>query len=172
MFRRLLPLIYDDLRRVAAAYLSAAAAGSVLQPTAVVHEAYLRVECLDDDRIPRDREHLFATLALGMRQILASHARAERAARRGGDRHRTTLGDEHDVLGGRPVDLIDLDDALVDLSRLNEMHHEVVVYRYLGGLTIEETARVLGRSLTTVKDAWAIAKAWLKQRLGGEEQGR
>lgn len=171
-FRRWLPIIYDDLRRVAAGYLGRAASGHTLQPTAVVHEAYLRLEGIEDARLPRDREHLFATLAIAMRQILASHSRARRAERRGGDRHRTTLGDDHRALDGSPIDLLDLDEALDELARLNPMHHDLVVLRYLGGMTIEETARALERSLTTVKDAWTVAKVWLRRRLNDAEGNR
>ncbi|MFG0318170.1 MAG: ECF-type sigma factor [Planctomycetota bacterium JB042] len=170
-FQRWLPLIYDDLRRVAAASM-ARRAGKTLQPTAVVHEAYLRLARIEDARLPRNRDHLFATLALAMHQVLASQARARHAAKRGGDAHRTTLGDAQEAIDGRPIDLIDLVDALRELARLNAMHRDVVVLRYIGGMTIEETARALDRSPTTVKDAWAQAKAWLRDRLRGREGTR
>jgi RNA polymerase sigma-70 factor (ECF subfamily) len=169
--RRCLPLIYDDLRRVAETYLRPGRA-DVLQPTAVVHEAYLRLAQIDDARLPRDREHLFAILALAMRQFLASHCRAQRAEKRGGDRHRTTLTDRHQTIGSSPLDLIDLHDALDELARLKPFHLDLVVLRYFGGLTIEETARVLDRSLTTVKDEWVVAKVWLRNRLDGTKGKR
>lgn len=169
--RRWLPILYDDLRRVAENYLGRGGR-DILQPTAVVHEAYLRLAQVDDARLPRDREHLFAILALAMRQFLASHSRARRAEKRGGDRHRTTLADQHGTLGRRPIDLLDLDDALDELGRLNPMHRDLAVLRYLGGLTIEETARALGKSLTTVKDEWAVAKVWLRKRLDDAEGNR
>jgi RNA polymerase sigma factor (TIGR02999 family) len=160
----LMARLYDELRSLAAGYLRQERVDHTLQPTALVHEAYLRL--VDKSGIDgRDRTHFFRTAAQVMRRVLVDHARGRRAAKRRGDRERITLDDAVTVTPDRQVDLLGLDEALGELARLNERHVRVVELRFFAGLTIEETARALDISTTTVEDDWAIARAWLRSRL-------
>jgi RNA polymerase sigma-70 factor (ECF subfamily) len=162
--------VYDHLHALAAGYMRKQDAGHSLQPTGLVHEAYLKLF----DRKPiewNDRMHFFALAARVMRQILVDHARRRHA--KGGGRSTCILdalsprdvGDAGDV-----VDLIDLDDALNELAEQDERESRVVELRYFGGLTIAETAKVLEVSTPTVERDWAMARAWLAKRLGQGER--
>jgi RNA polymerase sigma-70 factor (ECF subfamily) len=165
---QLMPLVYDELRRLAAAYLRRERPGQTLQATALVHEAYVR---LIGERAQnwQNRTHFLAIAALSMRQILVQRARRRKAAKRGGDPERITL-DEH-LLGDRApgatggVDLVALDDALERLAAENERQARIVEMRYFGGLSVEECAEALGISPATVKRDWTVARAWLKRAL-------
>ena len=160
----LLPIVYEELRRLAASYLRRERPGQTLQPTALVHEAYLR---LMKDRPERwqNRAHFCAIAAHSMRQILIERARARNAQKRWGDKARVTL-DEALVRGGeQSVDLLALDSALERLAALDPEQARIVELRFFGGLTVEETAEQLDVSPATVKRHWTVARAWLAREL-------
>ena len=160
----LLPIVYQELRRLAASYLRRERPGQTLQPTALVHEAYLR---LMKDRPERwqNRAHFCAIAAHSMRQILIERARARGAQKRGGARPRVTL-DEALVAGGeRSIDILALDEALERLAALDPEQARLVELRFFGGLTVEETAEAMDISPATVKRHWAVARAWLAREL-------
>jgi RNA polymerase sigma factor (TIGR02999 family) len=161
----LLPVVYDELRRQAARYLRREPPGQTLQTTDLIHEAYLR---LVDQRAPnwQNRAHFFGLAATLMRRILVDRARARRAVKRGGLDVRVTLDNELAAVSGPEVDLIALDAALDRLSALDPQQGRVVELRYFSGLSVTETAEVLGVSPRTVKRDWSVAKAWLRQEIG------
>jgi RNA polymerase sigma factor (TIGR02999 family) len=164
---KLLPLVYDELRRRAGAYLRAERAGHTLQPTALVHEAYLKL--VGGDAIEwKDRAHFFGVAARAMRQVLVDHARARNAAKRGEGQVLVAL----DAAGDAPtqprnLDLLDLDRALVKLAGLDERQSRLVELRLFAGLTIEESAEVLQISHATVSREWKHAEAWLQREMTG-----
>ena len=162
----LMPLVYAELRRLAAHYLKGERPGQTLQPTALVHEAYMK---LLKDRPERwqNRAHFCAIAAHAMRQILIEKARARGAQKRGGARARVTL-DEALVAGGdRSIDFVALDEALDRLAVLDPDQARLVELRSFGGLTVEETAEAMDISPATVKRHWTVAKAWLARELEG-----
>ncbi len=163
----LLPIVYDELRRLAAAYLRREKPGQTLQPTALVHEAYLR---LLKDRPNRwqNRAHFCAIAAHSMRQILIDRARARGARKRGGAQPRVTL--DEGLVADHPtsIDLVALDEALTRLEAFDPDAARLVELRFFGGLTIEETAQAMNISPATVKRHWAVARAWLARELEGE----
>jgi RNA polymerase sigma factor (TIGR02999 family) len=161
----LTPLVYDDLRRVAARYMRQEAAGHALQPTALVHEAYVRL--IDQRQVKwRNRAHFFGVAAGMMRRILVDHARRRRAEKRGGDWERVTLvEDEVAAENHREIDVLSLHESLERLATFDPQQARIVELRYFGGLTIEETAEVVGVSPATVVREWTIAKAWLRADL-------
>ena len=163
-FRDLIPLLYHELHQVAHRYLRKARPGHTLQTTALVHEAYLRLEENHHARF-QNHSHFIAICALLMRQILIGHDRTRRAAKRGAGGENLTLDDAHAVMKGRPVDLVVLDDALNDLARLDPEQSRIVELRFFGGLSIEETAEVLGMSPATVKRHWSTARLWLHREM-------
>ncbi len=164
----LLPLVYDELRRLAASYLRRERPGQTLQPTALVHDAYLRL--LQDSQLSwQNRAHFFGIAARSMRQILIERARARHAAKRGGNQVRVTFDPGLIVAARQPIDFEALDDALTRLAALDLELARVVEVRFFGGLSIEETAEAMGISPATVKRRWTLAKAWLARDLGGEE---
>ena len=158
----LMPKVYADLRRVAAGYMRREAAGHPLQPTALVHEAYVRL--VDQKHVQwRNRAHFFGVAANLMRRILVDHARRRRADKRGGDWERVTLaGDEAAIDSHKEIDVLALHEALERLAAFDPQQERIVELRYFGGLTIEEAAEVLGISAATVVREWTIAKAWLR----------
>ena len=162
---QLVPLLYDDLRHVAAACMRREPAGHSLQPTALVHEAYVRL--IDQRRVKsRNRAHFFGVAAELMRRILVDHARARRANKRGGELERVTLvGDE--AIAAPEIDLLALHEALRRLAEFDARKERIVELRYFGGLTIEEAAEVVGISKATVVREWTIAQAWLRAELSG-----
>ena len=163
---KLTPLVYDDLRRLAYRFIRRERADHTLQPTALVHEAYLR---LADKRQPRwqDRSHFYAVAAQLMRRILVDHARTHRSAKRGFGFPKLSL-DEPSALKGEPaVDVVSLDESLNSLAAIDERKSRVIELRFFGGLTIEETAEVLGLSTATVINETRIARAWLFDDLYG-----
>jgi RNA polymerase sigma factor (TIGR02999 family) len=166
----LLPLVYDELRRIAARYIGRERPGQTLQATALVNEAFLQLSA-ERTRHFQNRAHFVAIAALSMRQILVQRARARHAAKRGGGGQRVTLDDQKLGLAGAvypgAVDLVALDDALTRLAALDVEQARVVELRYFGGLTVEETAEAMGVSPATVKRHWAMARAWLKLQLEG-----
>jgi RNA polymerase sigma factor (TIGR02999 family) len=164
---RLLPLVYDELRRVAAGYLRYERPDHTLQPTALVHEAYMRLVG-QRDVVWQNRAHLVGVAARQMRRILLDHARAHRAEKRAGHLARVTLDDVHAPAAARDVDLLALDVALAELDARDPQHARLVELKYFGGLTTRELAEVLGISPATVEREWAHARAWLFLHLQGE----
>jgi RNA polymerase sigma-70 factor (ECF subfamily) len=163
----LLPLIYDELRRLAANYLRRERVDHTLQPTALVHEAYLRL--VDQREVSwQNRAHFFGVAAQMMRRILVDHARAHNAGKRGADFQKLSLEDNIDKAVERSTELIALDEALKELAEIDQQKARIVELRYFGGLSAEETAEVLGVSAVTVKRHWSMARAWLYGRLKGE----
>jgi RNA polymerase sigma factor (TIGR02999 family) len=158
----LMPIVYADLRRVAAGYMRREAAGHALQPTALVHEAYVRL--VDQKQVKwRNRAHFFGVAAGLMRRILVDNARRRRAEKRGGGWDRVTLaGDEAATDSHKEIDVLALHEALERLAGFDPQQERIVELRYFGGLTIEETAEVVGISAATVVREWTIAKAWLR----------
>lgn len=171
----LLPLVYDELRRLAAAQLSKEPAGQTLQPTALVHEAYLRL--VGGEAIEwQGRGHFFAAAARAMRRILIDRARRHRAAKHGGDRARAELredliADPTPGTGGAGMDLLRLDAAIARLEARDSRQAEIVLLRYFAGLSIEQTAEALGVSTGTVKNDWVFARAWLRRELESIDDG-
>jgi RNA polymerase sigma-70 factor, ECF subfamily len=162
----LMAAVYDDLRRVARRRLRAERTDHSLAPTALVHEAYLRL--VDLRRIRwENRAQFFAIAARVMRQILVDHARAHVAAKRGGNRWTIPLGEHVGSPAAREVDLLDLDAALDRLDRIDPRLGHLVVLRFFGGLTVDEAAEILDVSVATVKRDWARARAWLFRELRG-----
>ncbi len=166
---RLLELVYDELRRLAATQLRRERPEHTLQATALVNEAYLRL--VDQTRVQwRNRAHFFAIAARLMRRILVDHARRHGAAKRGGGVAPLALA-EGMVSGAQAVDLVQLDEALDRLAGLDPRCAEIVEMRFFGGLTVEETAGALGLSAATVKREWAAARAWLHRALSPRSSG-
>jgi RNA polymerase sigma factor (TIGR02999 family) len=164
----LVPIVYDELRRLAASYLRRERPGQTLQATALVHDVYLRL--LQDSQLSwQNRAHFFGIAARSMRQILIERARARHAAKRGGDRVRVTFDPGLIVAAPDSIDFEALDDALTRLAAQDPELARVVEVRFFGGLTIEETAEAMGISPATVKRRWTLAKAWLARDLGREE---
>jgi RNA polymerase sigma factor (TIGR02999 family) len=164
---KLAPLVYDELRRLAGHYLGEHVAGAVtLQPTALVHEAYIRL-IGGDGRDFRSRTHFFAAAAGAMRHILIDHARARRAGKRGGGARPLTLIESDGDLGdGQSAhDLLELNELLERLAKLSPRAARVVDLRVFGGVTAREIAGVLNISERTVKEDWRIARAWLRSEL-------
>ena len=156
----LLPLIYDELRSLASNYLRRERPDHTLQPTALVHEAYLRM--VDQTQVNwQNRAHFFGVAAQMMRRILVDHARARNAEKRGQDYQKVSLDENLDKAVERDDELIALDDALKILAEMDEQKSRIVELRFFGGLSVEETAEVLGVSAPTVKRQWRMAKAWL-----------
>jgi RNA polymerase sigma factor (TIGR02999 family) len=160
----LLPLVYDELRRLAAQRLAREAPGQTLEATALVHEAYLRL--VGDDRDAWDnRGHFFAAAAEAMRRILVEQARRKGRARHGGGKKRFDLDEACSLVQPPPQDLLALDEALTRLAALNPARAEVVRLRFFAGLTMPEVARALGISLPTAERYWAFARTWLYAEL-------
>lgn len=161
--RSLIPLVYDELRRLAHRYLQKERPGHTLQSTALVHEAYLRLTKQNGPKF-QNRAHFLAICAQLMRQILVEYARGRRAAKRNAGRQ-VTMSDTVSLVKSRTVDLVPLDDALNELAKLDPQQSRIVELRFFGGLSIEETSAVLGISPATVKREWATAKVWLHHEI-------
>ena len=161
---RLMQIVYKEMRKLAASYLQKQRSDHTLQPTALVHEAYLKL--IDASQINwQDRAHFFAVAAQTMRNILVDHARAVAADKRGGGAQKIALDEVAGLSENQEVDLIDLDEALRLLARQDETQSRIIELRFFGGLTIEETAEVLKISPATVKREWAMARAWLFRQI-------
>lgn len=163
----LIPLVYDELRRLARHYLRGERPDHTIQATALVHEAYLRLAG-QGPTVWQDRAHFIGVAANLMRNILVDHARAHRAGKRGGGGQRVVLDDAVSFFHQRDVDLVALDDALASLARLDPQQGQIVELRFFGGLTIEETAEALRVSPMTIKREWNLAKAWLHREIFGQ----
>jgi RNA polymerase sigma factor (TIGR02999 family) len=167
---QLLPLVYDDLRRLAAYRLTKEAPGQTLQPTALVHEAYLRLVKLGASTHWDDRAHFFAAAAEAMRRILVENARRKKCLKRGGNFVRQDL-DAAELLAPAPCeDLVALDDALTKLAATERTAAELVQLRYFGGLTIPQAARILRMSSRTADRLWSYARAWLRREMEGPDE--
>ena len=163
----LMPLVYDELRRLARSYLQRERPDHTLQATGLVHEAYLRL--VDQTTASwQNRAHFFGVAAQLMRRILVDHARRHRRAKRGGDHTKVEFDEALAPSVSRSLDVIALDDALQDLVKLNPQHSQIVELRFFGGLTIEEVAEVLGVSPRTVEREWRMARAWLRRQVFAE----
>ncbi|WP_149497417.1 sigma-70 family RNA polymerase sigma factor [Roseiconus lacunae] len=164
----LLPLVYEELRRLAASRMNQERSGQTLQPTALVHEVFLKLVG-DDSQRWDGRGHFFAAAAEAMRRILIDNARRKGRVKRGGDFQRQELNDNVSVdQSSSNDDLLILDEALTKLATEDEQLAKLVELRYFTGLTIDETAEVLGVSPRTTKRNWAYARAWLQREMGGD----
>ncbi len=159
-----MPLVYAELRRIANHYLRAERSDHTLQSTALVHEAYMRLTQQD---LPQwqNRAHFFAVAAQLMRQILVDHARTHRASKRGGNLYKLALDDAEDHAVVQDVDVVALDDALKSLANMDAQQSRVVELKFFAGLSVDDTAEVLGISPSTVKRDWTTARAWLFREL-------
>jgi RNA polymerase sigma factor (TIGR02999 family) len=160
---RLMPLVYDQLRRIAHRYVQRERDGHTLQTSALVNEAYLRLA--DQKVVWQNRSHFFAVTARVMRHILIDHARRRRYAKHGGQARQVPIEEASTMSLERAAELIALEEALDELGKLDERKSRVVELRYFGGLSLEETADVLQISLMTVRRDWRAAKAWLYRRM-------
>lgn len=167
---RLVPLVYEELRAIAAREMRRERGDHTLQPTALVHEAFLRL--VDKPDLSwQSRVHFLNIAAQAMRRILVEHARRRRAGKRGGGAERITLDEEFVAQGEAGPDLADLDDALQRLTALDARKGRVVELRFFAGLSVEETARLLDISEATVKREWRFAKAWIQRELANAGAG-
>jgi len=164
---QLIPAVYQELRRMADHYLRGEDSGHSLQPTALVHEAYLRL--IDQTKVEwHNRAHFFGVAAQMMRRILIDHAKAKHRVKRGGTAVKVVLDENTNFTQERASELLALDDALQALARMDDRKSRIVELRYFGGLSVEETAQVLGISDKTVMRDWSLAKAWLYRELTNE----
>lgn len=165
---KLMLLVYNELRRLAASYISRQRSDHTLQPTALVHEAYMKL--VDLSHVDwQDRAHFFAVAARTMRHILVDHARAVAADKRGGAAHKIALDDAISFSDQPDIDLLLLNEALNQLALQDEQQSRIVEMRFFGGLTVEETAAVLKISPATVKREWSTARAWLFRQMKSAE---
>src|SRR5215208_6196680 len=162
---RLLPLVYDELRKLAAQKMAHEAPGQTLQATGLVHEAYLRLVGDQTAQHWNSRGHFFAAAAEAMRRILLDRARERLALKRGGDRKRVPLEEVDPPAGTPPEDLLALDEALEQLTRLDPMAGQLVKLRYFAGLSVEEAAAALGLATATAYRHWTFARAWLHRQV-------
>lgn len=161
---QLMEIVYEELRRQAARYLRRERRDHTLQPTALVHEAYIQL--IDQSRVNwENRAHFFGAAARSMRRILVDHARAHQAEKRGSGEERLPLDEAIAVPENKDLNILALNEALEELARLDERQSRIVELRYFGGLSIDETATVTGVSPATVKREWAMAKAWLQNQI-------
>jgi RNA polymerase sigma factor (TIGR02999 family) len=168
----LLPLVYNELRKLAAAKLAQEQPGQTLQATALVHEAYLRLVGESEEQHWNSRGHFFAAAAEAMRRILVEQARHKRSAKSGGQLQRIELNHDQLPAPGRNVDLIALDEALGKLADHDRRKADLVKLRYFAGLTIHEAAAALGIAESTADADWAYAKAWLRVELADASSNR
>jgi len=162
----LLPLVYGELRALAGSYFQQQASDHTLQPTALVHEAYVKLVGPSEAKW-ESRAHFFAVAAKAMRQILTDHARRKKAAKRGGaeQRHKVALSRIDTPIQSNEFDLISLEEALTKLADIDERQCRIVEMRFLAGLTVNEVAEVISLSTATVEREWRMAKAWLRREL-------
>jgi RNA polymerase sigma factor (TIGR02999 family) len=159
----LIPLVYAELRRLASHYLKSEREGHTLQPTALVHEAFLKL--VEQDTRWQNRGHFFAMAANLMRRILVDYARSYKAEKRGGAAEKVSLDDAFVFVKEKPAEMIALDEALQELAKIDKRRSRVVELRFFGGLSNEEIAEVLGVHVNTVVRDWSLARAWLKTQI-------
>lgn len=169
---RLLPLIYDELRKLAAQKMATESPGQTLQATALVHEVYIRLVDTEQVQHWNSRGHLFAAAAEAMRRILVEQARHKRTAKAGGDFQRIALSTIEPLLPQPSVDLLELNDALDKLAAKDRRKAELVKLRFFAGLTIEQAAEALGISMSTADADWAYAKSWLRVAMPDKAQSQ
>jgi len=167
---QLLPLVYEELRRLAAERMAQEKPGQTLQATAVVHEAYLRLVDVEHAKHWNSRGHFFAAAAEAMRRILVDNARRKRSLRRGGELKRQAFDDLEIALPEIPEDVLALDEALTKLETTDKSAAELVRLRFFAGLPLPEVAEVLGVSSRTADRLWAYARAWLHREIHGGTQ--
>lgn len=168
---QLLPLVYEELRSLAGKMMRAGRPGHTLQPTALVHEAWLKIA--RSGQVPEfaDRRHFLAVAARAMRQVLLNHARDRRAQKRGGSQPPLPLDDCLELIEREAGDMVALNDVLEQLATRSQRSAQIVELRVFAGLTVEETAEVTGASEASVKADWRFARAFLQQRLRGDQAG-
>ncbi|MCA9177481.1 MAG: sigma-70 family RNA polymerase sigma factor [Planctomycetales bacterium] len=166
---QLLPVVYDELRKLAAAKLANEKPGQTLQATALVHDAYIRLVDVEAAQHWNSRGHFFAAAARAMRRILVENARRKRTLKSGGALNRVELRDADAVVEGASTDLIALDEALARLEAEDPRKAQLVDLRYFGGLTLEQAADAMKISRATANRHWAYARAWLRLELAGED---
>jgi RNA polymerase sigma factor (TIGR02999 family) len=169
---QLLPLVYDELRRLAAQKMAREAPGQTLQATALVHEAYLRLVDSDHRQLWNSRGHFMAAAAEAMRRILVERARHKRTLKAGGDLHRVALVDLALASAGPDLDLLALNDALDKLEKKDRRMAQVVKLRFFAGLTIDEAADALGIAASTADSDWAYARSWLRVEMEGTNEAQ
>jgi len=170
---QLLPLVYEDLRSMARRYLASERPGQTLQPTALVHEAYLRL-LGDGDVLWDDRVHFFSAAAIAMRRVLVERARARVTLKRGGpEARRVALDDQNTPLAQEPDpdEMLAIEEALVQLEAIDQRKAQIVMLRFFAGLSMPETARALGIELNELKSLWAFTRAWMLQRIADPKGG-
>ncbi|MEP7038682.1 MAG: sigma-70 family RNA polymerase sigma factor [Acidobacteriota bacterium] len=164
----LMPIVFDELRRLASHYMRGQRAGHTLQTTALVNEAYLRL--IDSSRVNwQNRAHFFAISAQLMRRVLVDFARARNSRKRGGDQIKVTLDDKIEATFEKETNLVELNEALENLAKFSERQSQIVELRYFGGLTEEEIAETLNISTRTVRRDWSAARAWLYRQLSNND---
>lgn len=161
----LIPLVYAELRRLAAYYLKSEREGHTLQPTALVHEAFLKL--VEQETQWQNRGHFFAMAANLMRRILVDYARGYKAEKRGGTAEKISLDDAFVFVKEKPAEMIALDEALTELAKIDKRRSQVVELRFFGGLSNEEIAKVLDVHVNTVLRDWNLARAWLRTQIIG-----
>lgn len=161
----LVPLVYSELRKLAAHYLKSEREGHTLQPTALVHEAFLKL--VEQETAWQNRNHFFAMAANLMRRILVDYARGYKAEKRGGAAEKVSLEDAFVFVKEKPAEMIALDEALEELAKIDSRRAKVVELKFFGGLNTEEIAEVLGVHPNTVLRDWNLARAWLKSQING-----
>lgn len=166
-----MPLVYNELRRLAGRYMRGERADHTLQPTALVHEAYPRL--IGQHEVAwQNRSHFYGVAARLMRNILVDHARARQAHKRGGQEQKVTFDEALEFAGGERTDVLALDEALSRLAQRDPRQARIVELRFFGGLSENEAAEVLGISVRTVKRDWAVARAWLYREIGERSSTR
>jgi RNA polymerase sigma-70 factor (ECF subfamily) len=167
---KLVPVVYDELRRLAAYYMHQERSDHTLQATALVHEAYLRL--VDQRHVDwKNRNHFFGVAAQLMRRVLLMHAREHQAAKRGGGAQKVSLDETAIFSPAQAEELVFLDELLTRLAALDPQQARVVEFRFFAGLSVEETAELMNISTATVKRDWAMAKAWLAREMGRQRGG-
>jgi len=166
--QRLLAMVYDDLRQLARRYMEQERKGHTLQATALVNEAYLKL--IDQTKVDwRGRSHFFAVGAQAMRRVLVNHAKSKKRLKRGGKGKRVPLDEPLAISAERDDDVLALDEALEKLAALDPRQAKLVEHRFFGGLSVEETAEVLGVSKRTVEREWTACRAWLRRELSDQD---
>ena len=166
---QLVELVYDDLRKLAARYMDGEKTGHTLQPTALVHEAFLKL--IDQSQVDwRSKSHFFAVGAQAMRRILVNHAKGRNRIKRGGKLHRLPLDEAFTISLDDDDDVLALNEALEKLEAIDERQAKIVELRFFGGLSVDETAEALGLSKRTVEREWTACRAWLRRELASQEE--